>query len=366
MRKYIVCVLLALTAVLPTFAKKKNKNANTDPWELGPNEIILVGKVTVIPQYNREFFAKSRRLTQKEAEASDSYAAPVFNTSTATSLSWKKHFMCMVPETFNAVSKNGDYFCMKYHFSPNRHVELRYIAWYFFGKEKLNTALPIPINFDIPEGAKALYIGDFTYTVEGDFLEVTDLKTGDSLAQAQAALDASVNRHYDLQKADWQYNRQTQIVDYKHITGTPADSVVFYGGFCEKSSNGWTPRYTYIFSEVSPLHLYADQALTRTHFFVSSPVRPGSTYMLRQWIGYSGWTAAFTEADSLLTVQVPKEPGLYYFGAYEPYKSLTKDALTEEKRGYSAAQKREALEAALECYKGTVWEDCIRAELDKR
>ena len=100
------------------------------------------------------------------------------------------------------------------------------------------------------------------------------------------------------------------------LPGVPADSVVFYGGFCEKSSNGWT--------------------------------------------------AAFTEEDSLLTVRVPKEPGLYYFGAYEPYKSLTKDALTEEKRGYSAAQKREALEAALECYKGTVWEDYIRAELDKR
>ena len=358
MRKLVICVLLVLTAVLPSFAKKKDKNKNKDPWALEPNEVILVGKVTVVPKINKEFFIKSRRLTTQTAQEQDTYRLQGFS---ANMTGWES-FSYLLSES-NRTFYNGEYFCMKYRFPDNRRIEPKYFSYYFFDRKKLNIALPIPINFDVPEGAKALYIGNFTYTVEGDFFDITDMQVSYNLEEAQATLDRSMDRHYDLQKADWQYNRQLQLVDYKNITGTPSDSVVFYGGIAPGLEKGWA---TYVFSEASPIRLYPDQAMTETPFFVSMPVRPGSTYILRKWASVYGPAASFSEKDSILTVRVPKEPGLYYFGYYDGYTSIVKKSLKEFRRPSSASMKREALEAALECYKGTVWEDYIRAELDKR
>ena len=121
--------------------------------------------------------------------------------------------------------------------------------------------------------------------------------------------------------------------------------------------------FSYIFSEVSPIQLYPDQALSGTEFFISSPVRPGSTYIMRYWNTPRDYAVTFTEEDSLLTVNVPKEPGLYFFGCYDAKKSLEKGTLKE--LGNSARWNKRILVEALRRYKGTVWEEYIRAELDK-
>lgn|GEM_PF-780011 len=350
MRKCILYALFMLATVIPLSAKKK-----------GGNEVILVGKVTVVSNLNMDFIARSRRLTQEDMNTSDMYKAPLFSASDNIDMKIKSS-MYLIPENPGRGFKNGEYFCMKYMFPEHRRVELLYIPYFFFNRGNLRTDLPLHIHFDVAEGEKALYIGDFTYTVEGDDFDVTGMQVSYNPADAQAALNAATGTQYELHKADWQYDRKAQIIDYRKVTGSPDNSVVFYGGFTEASSL-FMKDFSYIFSEVSPIQLYPDQARTGVNFFVSAPVRPGSTYIMRYWSDYNGFIFTFTEEDSLVTVHVPKEPGLYYFECYDAYTSLRKNA--PRKLRSSPSMQKEALEEALKCYKGTVWEEYIQAELDK-
>ena len=381
MKGAVLLVLFALSAALPAVAagvsvgvggvnvtinsdrRSKKEGKSVRNWngvfhEPGEDEILLVGRVTVQTKMNMEFLAKSRNLKQKDLENKDIYTAPLYKSRYFVDPAGIHHDYTM----FTA----GDYFYMSYPLPDDRHIELRQLYYYFYGNRKLATLLPVAINFDIPEDAKALYLGDFSYTVEGDDFAVTGMELGDSLEQAQKALDAACKNHYTLQKADWKDNRPSRVIDYKKIAGSPDDSVVFYGGF-----NSY--RNDYIFAEIAPEQARSDQELDGVQFFVSEPVKPGSVYMLRYWDSWDGkgfryysWQKTFSEDNSLIIINLPTEPGLYYFGCYDALKTDQSGQLTENPRHSSASMKRTALKEALECYKGTVWEDRIKAELDRK
>lgn len=344
--------------VRPARKPKSVQNWNGVFHEPGADEILLVGKVSVTPKLNKDFLAKSRGLKQKDLEAPDIYTAPVYK-----SRYWVDPVSILHDYT---MFRAGEYFCMSYPVPDDRHIELRQLYYYFYSNRRLGFPLPIAVNFDVPEGVKALYIGDFSYTVEGDDFAVTSIQTGDSLEEAQAAVDAACKNHYALQKAAWSDNRPSRVIDYSNLSGSPADSVVFYGGF----NTYWND---YIFAELAPGETQPDQELDGEHFFISEPVKPGSRYILRYWDSWDGkgfkiynWQKFFTEENSLITVEVPDKPGLYYIGCYDALKTEQNGQLTENSRHSSASMKRTALKAVLERYKGTVWEDYIRAELDKR
>ena len=353
MKKLFTGILLALAMLLPLSARtgrKKQKNQKNQ------EEVILVGKVTVIPKMNMDFIAKSRRLTQENLEVPHQYTAPIFSSSATTRYEVDSLYVWF---------KDGAYFYRSYAVPDDRHMELKYLLYYFYGNRKLETVIPLAINFDVPEGTKALYLGDFTFTVSGDDFAVTGMQVSYSQEEAQAALDAAMKEQYTLKLADWKDNRPAKLVNYAGITGTPYDSVVFYGGLTSWNND-------LVFAEISPIQLYPDQAKMNTSFFVSEPVRPGSRYMLRYWSSLMSkgiflyrWQKVYTEETSPLIIEMPKEPGLYYFGYYDSVETMQKDTPVESIKNPSSFMQKAALKAALECYRGTVWEEYIQAELDK-
>ena len=148
-------------------------------------------------------------------------------------------------------------------------------------------------------------------------------------------------------------------VNYAKVSGTPADSVVFYGGFYDGDND-------YIFTQIDSSFEPDSQGLFNERYFVSAPVKPGSCYMLEYWywIGNNFYSMNdFMPHNSPLIIKVPEEPGLYYFGSYAGYNSLSWGRLIDWTSKPSDEMKPKALEKALAYYKGTAWEPLIKKEL---
>lgn len=153
---------------------------------------------------------------------------------------------------------------------------------------------------------------------------------------------------------------------YKIFMGIPTTSVIFYGGFRGN-------RNDYIFRQIDPYTEPDAQAVEGQEFFVSRPVKLDSCYMLEYWY----WTNAeenmdglyssefYTAENSPLVIDIPQEPGLYYFGYYDGQATAASGKLVEIKSTPSEDMKVAGLKEVLRCYRGTEWEDYIREELDK-
>ena len=153
---------------------------------------------------------------------------------------------------------------------------------------------------------------------------------------------------------------------YKIFMGIPTTSVIFYGGFRGASND-------YLFRQIDPYTEPDTQAVEVQEFFVSRPVKLDSCYMLEYWY----WTAtgedmdglysseSYTSETSPLVIDIPREPGLYYFGYYDGQATAASGRLVEIKGKPSEDMKVAGLKEVLRCYKGTEWEDYIREELEK-
>lgn len=357
MKRHFIYILILTVAIFQLSAQKNSQsNKNEKFHEPTSDEVILVGKVNVKSKLNMDFIAKSRRLTESDMECPSLYIAPDFKQI--------DEFQVFINVDESDIFKEGDYFYKTYQIPKNRYVELDKISYYIFANKKLCTILPIPINFYVPEGTKALYLGDFSYIVEGDDFSASEPVITYSMDQAQEALDKATNKHYELVKADWKHNRKSKILEYTKVAGSPDDSVIFYGGICRNDKDPYD-FYYYTFGEKGAEQSELDQTTKRTKFFVSEPVKPGSSYILRHWRDVKSPVYKFDEDTTILTVDIPQEPGLYYFGFYDGFTYITKGKLQLFKSSSSKKIKKEALEAVLECYKGTEWEDYIRKELEK-
>ncbi len=153
---------------------------------------------------------------------------------------------------------------------------------------------------------------------------------------------------------------------YKVFMGIPTTSVIFYGGFRGASND-------FLFRQIDPYTEPDAQAVEEQEFFVSRPVKLDSCYMLEYWY----WTATGEDMDGLysaesytpetspLVINIPQEPGLYYFGYYDGLATAASGRLIEIKSKPSEDMKVAGLKEVLRCYRGTEWEDYIREELDK-
>lgn len=176
-------------------------------------------------------------------------------------------------------------------------------------------------------------------------------------------------RKKEAQKANREFWKDfnANLNDYSDITGTPEDSVIFYGGF-GRSQNSCI--FTQINSDFEPDTQFMDcktnSAMWSGIFFISKPVTPGSRYMLEYWyckgIQYYG-SRTYSPRDSILIIDIPEEPGLYYVGTYAGIESMAHGELTEYKDFPSAEERPHALKQVLSLYKGTAWEPLIQKEL---
>ncbi len=162
---------------------------------------------------------------------------------------------------------------------------------------------------------------------------------------------------------------------FKDIKGTPEDSVIFYGGF-EGMGND------FIFTQVNSDYEPDIQSMKGELYFVSEPVKPGSRYVLEYWcwhyhvtyttfigtkpqyhtVDYSQ-NRSYTAQTSPLVIEVPTEPGLYYFGYYAGESSIERGELVQMAYNPSVEAKDNALRKILRYYKGTAWEPLIKQEL---
>ena len=166
-------------------------------------------------------------------------------------------------------------------------------------------------------------------------------------------------------RAFWK-NFNDNLNDYSDITGTPEDSVIFYGGFVPCMSQC---MFTQINSDFEPdIQCIDGKEHSLGAFFISKPVKPGSRYMLEVWhfyqaYGYTG-TQAYTPQNSPLIFDVPDEPGLYYVGTWGVPDTMMYNELIENKTWTCVTEKPKALKKMLTVYKGTSWIPLIQKELE--
>ena len=171
-------------------------------------------------------------------------------------------------------------------------------------------------------------------------------------------------RTKDSKNANWLM--KTYRNKYKEFMGLPENSVVFYGGFQGTEND-------FLFRQIDPYFEPDTQAVEGQLFFVSRPVKRSSRYMLEYWYwtdsaeNYEGFSSSktYTPETSPLVIDIPDEPGLYYFGYYSGMATVATGELKEWKVHSSEDMKVTALKQVLRCYKGTEWEDCVREELAK-
>ena len=160
---------------------------------------------------------------------------------------------------------------------------------------------------------------------------------------------------------------------FKNIKGTPEDSVIFYGGFSGEGND-------FIFTQTNSDFEPDIQAMKKEVFFISEPVKPGSRYMLEYlcwhhtqvyWVGNKCYSSdvsessSYTAQNSILVIDVPTEPGLYYFGYYAGQSSIRNGELTDIDYNYAVEVKDNALKKMRSYYKGTAWEPLIQKEFEE-
>ncbi len=181
-----------------TTSGKVHLKKYTDVSEPGSDEVIIIGKVSVKSDVNRDFIAATRALTDEEKKGQDSY--------------WFKYnydkdddyYDFDLPEKKQLREfKDGEFFYMNFEYDDDKmYLTLPYwFDYQFFGSQKSYIRLPFDMIVNIPKDTKAIYVGSFTYVVSGTSFNITDVKVKDEYEAAQKALDKAYGKHYDLYKA---------------------------------------------------------------------------------------------------------------------------------------------------------------------
>lgn len=197
---------------------------------------------------------------------------------------------------------------------------------------------------------------------------------------------------------------EKQIEKFQNAQGTPKDSVVFYG---------FLPMNDEVkFKQIDKKYPSDEQdgiklSLTDSSgFWLSTPVVPGSTYMISYMKGSvqggmstststnmitpnltqqtttttfetNVWDQEFTEDMQYFVIKIPKEPGLYCFGQYMGREimanaqagnptQLFDQSNIKEKWGKNGNQVIvNGLTQLIKAYKGTEWETLALEEMGK-
>ena len=177
--KKIICIAALTLCITPVFAGQKVKNP-------GKNQVILVGKVNVTTSATNEFIAESRSVKTPVAKGKKNtiengvYAKPAKLTAKHTykmnnwdnSKKAAKKFASGQTVTLDQET----YFVLVYDVPENHVIDFDTTVEYkFFNSDYAKIELPFDLSIAVPYGETALYIGEFSYTLEDTTFAVKEV-----------------------------------------------------------------------------------------------------------------------------------------------------------------------------------------------
>lgn len=194
MKKFIsvfafFCALFMTSEQIFAAGGKLNKPKN--------DEVILIGKISVTPEENMDFYAESRGLSDVLKSKNGTYYLPF---ASKKDKSFEKDYENFKKTNWKQQFNDGEFFYATYKLNKSsRNMKFNCLsAYWFFGSPNTFIYLPFDFNFDVPEEVKAVYIGSFSFTTTGDNFAIKSVKTRDEYEAAQKVLDSVTEEHYDL------------------------------------------------------------------------------------------------------------------------------------------------------------------------
>lgn len=193
--KYIIAGLIILSSGFTAFAK--------DPTlKVDPDKVIIVGKINVVYDEDRDFIFKTRGLDASSAEKGDIYSVPyISDPSDALGSNYSKFYK--ENKTDYDIGETYIVQVRRPKKSRNTLMFRKDYEMYFFSNGMAKIYLPLPADFDVdvPDDVNAIYLGTFNYYVTGDNFTISDFERIDEYDLAQEELDRALGTHCDLLRA---------------------------------------------------------------------------------------------------------------------------------------------------------------------
>ena len=193
--KRIAALFVVFATVLSVFAATKKSSVKVDD-----NKIIVVGRVNVIYDENREFIKATRGISDKDAEGkADTYVVP-YCVDSADNFGNNQSKYVKDNQTEYPI---GDFFIVQFKKLKNsdKLVYRNYMNMYFYGNTNAKIYLPFDFYVDVPEDVTAIYLGTFTYHVTGDNFTISNWVVSDEYDLAQEELNRLVGEPVELYRA---------------------------------------------------------------------------------------------------------------------------------------------------------------------
>jgi len=193
--KYIIAGLIILSSGFTAFAK-------APALKVDPDQVIIVGKINVIYDEDRDFIFKTRGIEAEDAEKSDRYTVPYIQDPSDTFGNNASKYYKENTTDYNI----GDTFIVQVKRpkkSRNTLMFRKNYEMYFFSNGKAKIYLPLPDYFDVdvPDDVNAIYLGTFNYYVTGDNFTIDSFERIDEYDVAQEELDRALGSHCDMARA---------------------------------------------------------------------------------------------------------------------------------------------------------------------
>ena len=193
--KRIAALFVVFATVFSVFAAPKKSSIKEDD-----NKIIVVGRVNVVYDENREFIRQTRGISEKDAEGkADTYVVP-YCVDSADNFGNNQSKYTKDNQTEYPI---GDFFIVQFKKlkNSNKLVYTNYMNMYFYGNTNAKIYLPFDFYVDVPDDVNAIYLGTFTYYVTGDNFTIHDWVITDEYDLAEEELNRLVGDHVDLYRA---------------------------------------------------------------------------------------------------------------------------------------------------------------------
>ena len=180
-----------------------SKDAKVSLKEPKDGKIIVIGRIKVIYDEDKDFIAKTFSIAECEKSKPDLYERP-----TPLKENQSKDRLSL-PDLY----ENGDLFFDVCWISKRKISYEGRMAFYFFGKvqskkeQGIFITLPYNFSFEVPKecDCKAFYIGTFIYHVFCDDYKIKKIEILDEYDEAEKELNKITGKDFALYKAELKY-----------------------------------------------------------------------------------------------------------------------------------------------------------------